>query len=149
MKIIISFLILICLTTSLTAFQDSLPVTHFALEVTIDSYEAELLQIYDDQESCHFQGLFNAGTGFTQTLILPIETESLFVSLGDSLQAIAINSQMDKLLVDFKPPPPTWMQKLLWFKHDLEKVFPIIALVIIFMIKKNKDRKKELEEEEQ
>jgi len=55
---------------------------------------------------------------------------------------------MDKLLADFKPPPPTWLQKLLWLKHDLEKVFPIIAIAIILILKKNKDRKKEAELEE-
>ena len=142
------FIVIICLTANLAALNDSLLVTHFALEVTIESYDADLLQIYDDQEKCHFQGLYNVSNGFVQTLILPVETDSIFVSLGDSLQAYSVNSQMDKLLADFKPPPPTWLQKLLWLKHDLEKVFPIIAIAIILILKKNKDRKKEAELEE-
>jgi hypothetical protein len=145
----IIFIIIVCLSANLAALNDSLLVTHFALEVTIDSYDADLVQIYDDQEKCHFQGLYNASQGFVQTLILPVETDSIFVSLGDSLQAYSVNSQMDKLMADFKPPPPTWIQKLLWLKHDLEKAFPIIAIAIILILKRNKDRKKEAEIEEE
>lgn len=145
MNKLIFILFFVCLLANLYAINDSLLVTHFALDITIESYEAEFLQIYDNMEKCHFQGLYNTSNGFEQTLILPIDTDSIFVSLGDSLQAFEVNSQMDKLLADFTPPPPTWMEKLLWLKHDLEKVFPIIAIAIILILKRNKDRKKENE----
>ncbi len=136
------------LNINLFAEPDSLKATHYALNLTIESYDADFLRIYDNHNNFFFQGLYNINDGFFQTLILPVNSESLYVSLGDSLQSFALNPSHDAMTVDFRPPPPSWTKKLLWFKHDLEKVFPILALVIILLIKRQRDRKKQQSEEE-
>lgn len=146
MNKVIFFLVLLHLSVYLQASPDSLQATHFALDVTVEAYDADFLQICDTQSNCFFQGLYNADKGFNQTLILPITTDSLIIALGDSLKSIAVDPGQEKILVDFTPPPPSWLQRLLWLKHDLESVFPFLALVIIFIIKKNHDRKKEEKE---
>ena len=147
MNKVIFFFLLLYFAVFLQADPDSLQATHFALDITVEAYDADFLQICDTQSNCFFQGLYNADRGFNQTLILPITTDSLFITLGDSLKSIAVDPGLEKILVDFTPPPPSWLQRLLWLKHDLESVFPFLALVIIFILKKNHDRKKEENED--
>ena len=138
---------MLCLAIFLQADQDDLQATHFAIDVTIKAYDADFLQIKDNKDNSFFQGVYNADKGFEQILILPVNTDSLFITLGDSLKAIAIDPRQEKIIVDFTPPPPNWTKRALWLLHDLESVFPFLALVIIFIIKKNHDRKKEENED--
>jgi hypothetical protein len=129
--------------------QDSLSVTHFALNFTLNSRDDEFLKIADNEENVYFQGLYQSAEGFSQTLILPLSAETLFVALGDSLKVLAIDNTMSELSADFTPPPAPWKQRLLWLLHDLEKVFPIIALAIIFVLKRQHDRKNDNSEVEE
>ena len=138
----IIFCLVLCLASFMQAEDDPLQATHFAIDVTIKAYDADFLQINDNKDNSFFQGIYNADRGFEQILILPVNTDTLFITLGDSLKAIAIDPAQERLIVDFTPPPPTWMKRALWLLHDLESVFPFLALVIIFIIKKNHDRKK-------
>lgn len=123
---------------------DSLAVTHFALNFSLKSYDDGFLRIVDNQENFYFQGMYSAGDGFAQTLILPLSADTLYVALDDSLKVYKINNSMSDLTADFNPAPAPWLQRLLWLKHDLEKLFPILAFVIIFIIKRQHDRKKEI-----
>jgi len=127
-------------------FADTLKVTHFALDFTLTAYEEEFLRITDNEGNVHFQGLPNNSQEFTQTLVLPLTVDTLYVALGDSIKVLAINNKMDRLDVEFNSAVIPWKTRFTWLIHDLEKVFPIVAIVIIFIIKKQRDRKKERDE---
>ena len=146
----ILFLLTLLIVFQLKAdFSDTLKVTHFALNFNLTAFEEEYLRIIDNEENVHFQGLLNNSQKFLQTLILPLTVDTLYVALGDSVKVISINNSMDELNVKFRPKVIPWQKKLLWLKHDLEKVFPILAIVIIFIIKKQRDRKRNNYEEEE
>lgn len=125
---------------------DSLNISHFALNLTVKAPSEGFMKIADNLGNIHFQGLFDPYNDFEQVLVLPLETESIYIALADSLQLFAINDNMSDLRVVFSDKKAGLSQRLLWLKHDLEKVFPIIAFAIIFIIKKHKDRKRQNED---
>jgi hypothetical protein len=141
MKLAGLYLFLLTAFSPLSAQQDSLYLAHYALPLQIYSPDTDFLKISDNTGNCHFQGIYQLEGGFSQILYLHAETESLYITLGDSLKVFQLNSNLPELIADFRPPPPSWATRLLWLKHDLEKVFPIIALLIIILIKKHKDKK--------
>lgn len=120
---------------------DSLQVTHFALNVYIKSMENGYLKVADNFGNTHFQGIYQPEAPFTQILVLPMNAESLYVALGDSLQVLQIDNNMSELKVKFVEKRAGIKKRLMWLLHDLQTVFPIIALAIIFIIKKQKDKK--------
>jgi hypothetical protein len=144
MRAFIFSLVLICLLQ--VSASDSLIVTHYAVDIKILAYEDRLLVIRDQELNTLFQGIYNADQGFWETLVMPAGTESLYVSLGDSLKILAVNDQTASLLADFRPPSPDWVQKLAWFKNDLIKAIPILIFFSFFIILKQRDRLKKEKE---
>lgn len=129
---------------------DSLAVTHYPLKLEVKSFETDFLKITDQDINVLFQGIYNADKGFSEILALPLNTNKLYINLGDSLQVIEVNKEVASHTVDFRPPAPSWLKRLAWLRTDLEKVLPLLFFVIIAILLKNRKKKsviKDLEDD--